>query len=201
MTQISPKLDPSRTALLVMDYQHGILGMIETAGALVERAQHLIEVVRERGGHVGYVRVAFTPEELAAVPETNKGFAAAKASGRAPLHDAPESQIDERIAAQEGDIVVRKRRVGAFSKTDLLEQLRQRDIDTLILAGVSTSGVVLSTLRDAADRDFRLFVVGDACADPNPTVHEVLVRDVFPRQAGVISTAELAGILGAPPTR
>jgi nicotinamidase-related amidase len=188
------KIDPRRTALLVMDYQRGILGMIESSDALVERARQAIETVRERGGHIGYVRVALTPDELAAVPETNKSFAAAKASGRAPAHDGPESAIDERIAPREGDIVVRKRRVGAFSTTDLPEQLRGRDIDTLILAGVSTSGVVLSTLRDAADRDYRIFVIADACADPNATVHEVLTQDVFPRQADVISTAEVASL-------
>jgi nicotinamidase-related amidase len=188
------KIDPRSTALLVMDYQRGILGMIENSDALVERARHAIETVRECGGHIGYVRVALTPDELAAVPETNKGFAAAKASGRAPAHDGPESAIDERIAPREGDIVVRKRRVGAFSTTDLREQLHGRDIDTLILAGVSTSGVVLSTLRDAADRDYRIFVIADACADPNATVHEVLMQDVIPRQADVISTAEVASL-------
>lgn len=188
------KLDPRRTALLVMDYQRGILGMIEDAAALVERAQNAIETVRKHGGHVGYVRVAFTPDEVAAIPETNKGFAAAKTSGRAPMDDGPESVIDERIAPRSSDIVVRKRRVGAFSTTDLLEQLRKRNVDTLILAGVSTGGVVLSTVRDAADRDYRLFVLADACADPNATVHEVLTRDVFPRQADVIFTAELAAL-------
>jgi nicotinamidase-related amidase len=188
------KIDPTRTALLVMDYQRGILGMIENADTLVERARDAVETVRAHGGHIGYVRVAFTPEELAAVPETNKGFAAVKTSGRAPMHDGPESAIDERIAPHEGDILVRKRRVGAFSTTDLLDHLRARGVDTLILAGVSTSGVVLSTLRDAADRDYRLFVLADACADPNATVHDVLIRDVFPRQADVISTAEVAGL-------
>lgn len=188
------KIDPRRTALLVMDYQRNILGMIENADALVERAQHAIETVRKHGGHVGYVRVAFTPDEVADIPETNKGFAAAKTSGRAPMDGGPESVIDERIAPREGDIVVRKRRVGAFSTTDLLEQLRERNVDTLILAGVSTSGVVLSTVRDAADRDYRLFVLADACADSSATVHEVLTRDVFPRQADVISTAEVASL-------
>jgi nicotinamidase-related amidase len=194
LPETTPKIDPRRTALLVMDYQRGILGMIEDSDALVERARQTIETVRERGGYVGYVRVALTPDELAAVPETNKGFAAAKASGRAPTHDGPESQIDERIAPREGDIVVRKRRVGAFSTTDLSEQLRRRDVDTLILAGISTSGVVLSTLRDAADRDYRIFVIADACADPNASVNEMLMEQVFPRQADVISAAEVASL-------
>jgi nicotinamidase-related amidase len=107
-------------------------------------------------------------------------------------NDTPETRIDERIEPQAGDIVVRKVRVGAFSTTDLNEQLRERGIDTLILAGVSTSGVVLSTIRDAADRDYRIYVLADACADIDSEVHEVLMGKVFARQAFVIAVSELA---------
>lgn len=180
-----------------MDYQTGIVGMIEQSDALVERARQAIEIVRRNGGHVGYVRVAFTPEEYATIPGRNKAFAGAKASGRVFFADSPETAIDARIAPREVDIVVRKVRVGAFSTTDLAEQLRRRGIDTLILAGISTSGVVLSTLRDAADHDYRLFVLADACADPNATVHDVLVNDVFSRQADIISTSDLDALLSA----
>ena len=65
------------------------------------------------------------------------------------------------------------------------------------MAGLSTSGVVLSTVRDGADRDYRLIVLADACADPGPGVHEFLTGKVFPRQARVIRTEELAALLGA----
>ena len=92
---------------------------------------------------------------------------------------------------------MRKTRVGAFSTTDLDQQLRDRGIDTLILAGISTSGVVLSTVRDAADRDYRVYVLEDASADPDPEVHDLLIRKIFPRQAYVISIAELSNLLTA----
>ena len=61
--------------------------------------------------------------------------------------DSPATQIDERVAPAAGDIVVRKVRVGAFGTTDLDQQLRARGVDTLVLAGISTSGVTISTLR------------------------------------------------------
>ena len=70
-------------------------------------------------------------------------------------------------------------------------------VDTLILAGISTSGVVLSTVRDGADRDYALYVLSDATADRDATVHACLMEKVFPRQAEVISVAELEGILTA----
>jgi nicotinamidase-related amidase len=69
-------------------------------------------------------------------------------------------------------------------------------VDTLILAGISTSGVVLSTVRDASDRDYRVLVLADATADPDADVHEFLIERILPRQADVITTAQLEGLLG-----
>jgi nicotinamidase-related amidase len=116
-------------------------------------------------------------------------------AGRAFHADELATAVHERIAPQGGDIVVRKTRVGAFSTTDLEQQLRDREVDTLILAGISTSGVVLSTVRDAHDRDYRLFVLADVSADPEPGVHEFLTERIFPSQAHVIELAELPGLL------
>jgi nicotinamidase-related amidase len=68
--------------------------------------------------------------------------------------------------------------------------LRANAIDTLVLAGIATSGVVLSTLRHAADADYRLVVVEDCCADRDAEVHRVLMMKVFARQAAVLSSAD-----------
>lgn len=59
------------------------------------------------------------------------------------------------------------------------------------MCGIATSGVVLSTLRHAADADYRIVVVRDCCADADPEVHACLLDKVFPRQAMVVSAAEL----------
>jgi nicotinamidase-related amidase len=190
-------IDPQRTALLVMDYQEAIVAMIEDADALVARAAQAIELVRGYGGHIGYVRVAFTAADLQNIPATSSMGARIAAGPEAFMDDSPTTQIDERVAPRSEDIIVRKTRVGAFSTTDLAQQLTSRGIDTLILAGISTSGVVLSTVRDASDRDYRLFVLSDATADRDPVVHECLMEKVFPRQADVITVAELGGLLGA----
>ena len=167
----TPTIDPTRTALLVMDYQNGIVAMAGEAGAESALA-HTIEaadLLRTAGGRIGYVRVAFTDEDIAAIPASSQFAAMVTPERRDYLHvDSPATAIDERIAPQEGDIVVRKTRVGAFSTTDLHEQLRAANVDTLVLAGLSTSGVVLSTVRDGADRDYRIFLLADACADPMP---------------------------------
>lgn len=70
-----------------------------------------------------------------------------------------------------------------------------RSIDTLVLAGISTSGVVLSTWMDAADRDYRVYVLPDGVADHDPEVHRVLVEKVFPSRAHVIDTAQPRDLL------
>ncbi|HEY6523265.1 MAG TPA: cysteine hydrolase [Solirubrobacteraceae bacterium] len=195
MTDAASPIDPRRTALLVMDYQQAIVGMIDDSDALVARAVEAIKLVRARGGYVGYVRVAFTDADLQNIPPTSRMGARIASSPQAFHDDSPTTQIDERVAPQDGDIIVRKTRVGAFSTTDLAQQLGDRGVDTLVLAGISTSGVVLSTVRDGSDRDYALYVLSDATADPDPSVQACLMEQVFPRQADVITVAELDGLL------
>ncbi|MFE4958194.1 cysteine hydrolase family protein [Streptomyces sp. NPDC056653] len=195
-TPVLPTIDPKRTALLAMDFQNGIVASVAEPDALVERVGGAIADVRATGGTIGYVRVAFTEDDWAAVPATNKTFSGV-AAAKMMHHEDAATQIDERIAPEDGDIVVRKIRFGPGSTTDLHQQLRDRDIDTLILSGISTSGVVLSTLIDAADRDYRVFVLTDGVADHHPDVHRTLLDHVFPSRAHLIDTAQLAELLKA----
>ena len=144
MSDQAPVLDPKRTALLVMDFQQDVLQRMPGLEPLVARVQGAIADMRDHGGTIGYVRVAFTEEDWAAIPPGNSIFARA-AQNRMMHHEDPSTAIHDSLAPQPGDIVVRKTRVGAMSTTDLDRQLRDRGIDTLVLAGISTSGVVLST--------------------------------------------------------
>jgi nicotinamidase-related amidase len=189
-----PAVDPARTALLAMDFQSAITSPLSQADELIARVGTAIDDLREAGGTIGYVRVGFTEEDWQAIPETNKTFAAA-AEGRAMHHEDPATAVDPRIAPRDGDIEVRKTRFGGMSTTDLDEQLRARGIDTLVLTGVSTSGVVLSTLIDAADRDYRVYVLSDGVADYDPEAHHTLITRVFPSRAHVITTAELRDLV------
>ncbi len=199
MNEEFPIINPVRTALLVMDYQPAILGLVPNGGAdkLLDRANLALAFARANGITVGYVRVAFAEADYRAIPETNKSFFALSARPGFLQQDSAESGIDPRVGPAPEDTVVRKVRVGAFSTTDLETQLRRKRIDTLILAGISTSGVVLSTVRDAADRDYRLYILSDACADTDTEVHEVLMQKIFPRQAHVVTVADLPGLLRA----
>ena len=180
-----------------MDYQNGIVGMLGEPDELLSNAARAIATVRRAGGHVGYVRVAFEDADLEAIPPTSGMGARVGASADSFRNDSPNTAVHERVAPQTGDIVVRKVRVGAFSTTDLDAQLRARGVDTVILAGISTSGVVLSTVRDASDRDYRVLVVADATADRESDVHQFLIERIFPRQADVVTTAQLEDLLSS----
>jgi len=193
MTDSTAPIDAQRAALLLMDYQNGVIEMLGDAAApLLDRVTETISQVRSRGGQVAYVRVGFADGERPSGPMAARVGDAATTVYHA---DARGTQIDDRIAPQDGDIVVRKTRVGPFGSTDLDEQLRARGVDTLIMAGIATSGCVLSAVRDGHDRDYRLVVLSDLCADREPELHSFLVERIFPRQGDVITTSELGQLL------
>ena len=99
-------------------------------------------------------------------------------------------KIHPALEPQPGEIIVTKRRISAFSGSDLEVLLRAFSAKHLILSGVSTSGVVLSTTREAADKDYALTILSDCCADADEEVHRVLTTKVFPRQADVRTVDE-----------
>jgi nicotinamidase-related amidase len=184
------EFQPSRSALLLMDFQNAIVGMVgEQSAALLERAAAARETARLAGMAIMHVRVAFTDADYAAVSPRNKSFAALGKS-RFLTDRAEPAAIHSALAPAGDEEVFTKTRVGAFSTTNLQSRLEARGIDTLILSGIATSGVVLSTLRDAADRDYRLLVLADCCADMDAEVHRVLIEKVFPRQADVMRLPE-----------
>ncbi|MFD4532070.1 cysteine hydrolase [Kitasatospora sp. NPDC058397] len=195
----APALDPEHTALLVLDCQPAILAALPEGGgreALLDRVEAAIADVRTSGGTIAYVRVGFTEADWDAIPATNKSFAPL-ARHRVMHHEDPATAIHERLAPRDDDLVVRKTRFGGMSNTDLDQQLRERGITTLVVSGVSTSGVVLSTVLDAADRDYRLYVLSDGVADPDTEVHDALLQKVLPSRAHIIDTAELRTLLRA----
>ena len=180
-------------ALLLMDFQ---VGVVERFGSteVLQRARETLDAARSGGVPVVFVRVGFrdaTPE----VSARNKSFSAlAGQTGMA--EDSPATQVVAELEPLASELIVVKRRVSAFTGSDLEVVLRASDIDHLVLSGIATSGVVLSTLREAADRDYRLTVLSDACADRDAEVHRVLTEKVFPRQADVVTVAEWVSGLG-----
>jgi nicotinamidase-related amidase len=178
----------AKHALLVMDVQPAVLDRYPDPGYL-PRLREAIDAARKGGVPVIYPIVGFR----AGYPEVstrNRMFGALRARGVTAGEEA--TRVHPDVAPEPGDIVVTKRRVSAFAGSDLDMVLRAGEIDHLVLTGIATSGVVLSTLRQAADLDFGLTVLADGCLDADPEVHRVLIEKVFPQQAEVTTVADWA---------
>ena len=191
-------VDPWSAALLVMDYQVDALTRFMTAAQSADAiacVSDLIATARDAGIHVV---VAFRPGHPEVSPR-NPPFSALKANGMLAA-GSEGAAIHPAAAAREGEPIVVKHRISPFVGTDLETLLRANGIDTLVLAGVHTSGVVLSTVRHAGDLDYRLVVVRDCCADPDAEVHAMLLDIVIAKQAAVVTAAELAGALPGRPS-
>jgi nicotinamidase-related amidase len=190
--------DRQHTALLMMDYQNTIVsGVAERYPGLLNRAAAVLAAARNAGLLVGYVVVRFR-EGYPEVSPRNRGFAGLRAAGRL-REGTPGAEVHPQVAPRPGEVVVVKRRVGAFSTTDLETILRAQGVTTLVLLGIATSGVVLSTVRWAADMDYELVVVEDCCADGDDEVHRVLTQKVFPRQATVVQASVVIAALANTP--
>ena len=186
--------DTETAALLVMDFQTTIVdGYATDKDALLDRTARLIDAARKAAIMVVYVAVGFR----AGYPEVSPGnlsFSTIKGTGRFAAGDAG-ADIHPAVAPQPDEVVVTKHRVSAFAGTDLDMILRANGIGTLILTGIATSGVVLSTVRHGADADYRLIVVRDCCSDRDEEVHRVLTEKVFPRQASVVVADDVLGAI------
>ena len=185
-------MDPKHTAVLSMDCQTGIVSIYakDDKDAFLTRAASVLNHARASGMSIIHIQVGFRPG-LPEVSSRNILFSSLKSSAEHQrLFQEPLGTIPSVIAPKEGEPVITKHRISAFTGTDLSMILRANDIDTLVLLGIATSGVVLSTLLEAADADFRLAVIKDCCADLDPRVHDCLINNFFPTRASVLSVQE-----------
>ena len=186
----------SRTALLAMDCQAGIVAVyVKPAEEFLARASKALQAAREQGMQVVHVQVGFRPG-LPEVSRRNKIFAAVLDS---PQHQeffkGASGAIHPALGPEPGDIVVTKHRISAFTGTELAMILRAKEIETVVLFGIATSGVVLSTLLDAGDADYRVVVISDCCADQDAELHDALLKRLFPRRADVITADDFVKAL------
>ena len=172
-----------------MDVQPGIVERLSDQKAYLNKVLAAVATAHKNNVPVIYIVVGFRsgfPE----VSSMNKSFSNINKGMRTAMVDPSPS-----IAPIKSDLVVIKHRVSAFSGSDLEMLLRAQGIQHLILAGIATSGVVLSTVREAADKDYKLTVLSDICADFDEEVHSLLVKKLFSRQADVITSSGWAKTL------
>src|SRR5918999_376337 len=190
-------LDQGKTMLLMADFSTSGIGQNPLAKArqTLERARDVLDAARQAGVFVGYCISHFRPG-FPEVSDRNKTRAARRDSGEVLPAD-PAALIHQSVLPREGEPIIAKHRTSAFSGRAFEMILRAHNIETLILMGHATSGVILSTVRVAADLDYQLIVVEDGCAVRDPEVHKQPMDKVFPRQATVVSSKEMVEALAA----
>ncbi len=188
--------DIARTAVVALDCQAGIVSIYAKPEAeFLERASRVLSAARAAGMPVIFVQVAFRPG-LPEVSSRNKLFAAVKSSSQHPkLFEGTSGAIHPALAPEGSDIVVTKHRISAFASTELEMLLRAQEIETVVLFGIATSGVVLSTVLHASDADYRIVVIADCCADLDAELHASLVHRLFPHRAEVVMARDFAEAL------
>jgi nicotinamidase-related amidase len=177
------ELEKQNTALLVMDMQAGIISHYPKAANLTSNVAKAIASARENNIQVIYVVVGFRP----GAPERK-----VSKDGLNPFAQVDMEafmKIDPVLEPLPGDLIVTKRRFSAFTGSDLEVILRAQDIKHLVLTGYATSGVLLSTYCEAADKDYQLTILSDCCGNADEEVQEVLLNKVFPRMAKVMAVA------------
>lgn len=191
----TPELDPTRTAVLVMDMQAPFLAHCADAPGLISRINQLTGAARDAGALIGFVRVAFRPghPEMA---DHSPLAAVVKPAGML-VEGGADTEIDSALDRAEADVVVTKHRTSALYGNDLDLILRARRVDTLVLTGFSTAGVILSTMDTAFELDYRIVVPADCCADPDSDLHRTLLTKLFPRKATVLAGGAPRWVRGA----
>ncbi|GFN20934.1 hypothetical protein AtubIFM55763_001047 [Aspergillus tubingensis] len=177
-----------KAALLLLDIQNGIVNRLENTTQYLQTLSTVTQAARNAQLDIIHVVTAFR----AGHPECNpRNLSVARAKEMGAFRNNDEStQVHPAVAPRDEEPIVTKYRVSAFTSTELDLILRSMGITEVVMAGLITSGAVLSTVRAAADLDYSVTVLEDGCMDLDPEVHRVLMEKVFTRQGRVVSSKE-----------
>lgn len=185
-------INPASTALVLLDLQKVCIEQWvpeENRITLLKNVSNLLAWARKIQLSVIHVKVAFR-EGYPEISSSNKLFSELAASDLF-LPSSPGCDFHEAVKPNCGEPTVEKHRVGAFTGTDLDMILRSRGIRTIIFGGITTTGALLSAVRQAFDLDYKLIVPGDCCVDPDNELHEIVLNRIVAVHATVTTANRL----------
>jgi len=186
----TPAITPARTALLVMHYQTDIMELFPSvAPALLANTRQLCDAARHAGVSVYFAKIHFSPGYPEVSPLNKNG------QGIKQLDLFVHDRISPELGRREDEPIVIAHRASVFFGTDLQLRLSAQGIDTLIMVGVASTGVMLSSIAHASDADYRLLTVKDCCYDPDSVVHEHLFATAFESRTTVLSLDQALSLL------
>jgi nicotinamidase-related amidase len=182
-------IDPARAALMVIDMQvdfaspHGALGLagvdLSTVPDALAAAERLAAAARAAGAPVIFVGL-----QTSADTDSPAWAERMRRRGGAPEEEGALCRAGEPGAAfvgptpAPGDLVIAKTRYSGFFRTDLDARLRERNVDTLVVCGLTTECCVDCTVRDAFHLDYHVFLAADACAAYEADIHAVALKSL-----------------------
>ncbi|KAJ7037385.1 Isochorismatase-like protein [Mycena alexandri] len=195
----------SSTALLVCDLQTMILGMVDEGKKpkLIDATKTLLAAARANGVQIFHCVIDTELDPLPTCKVADRWATAFKPALTANpvLAQEPPEVAAPAGALNEREITVGRRpgHVSALRSNGLTPALLREKygVTSLVICGISTSGVVLSTVKQASDDDFIVTVVEEACIDPSPELHKLLMEKAFLSAAWVMNLEEAVSVLGS----
>ena len=189
----------ARPALILVDFARAYFEPSSPLYAGVENerlvAANLRDTARRRGIPTVFTRVEYVPGD----PARDGGLFYRKIAALSAFDRGnPLGDFTPPLQPEPDDIVVTKAYPSAFFGTDLAEVLRERGIDTCVIAGLTTSGCVRASALDALCHGFAPLVVADACGDRDRATHDANLFDLAAKYADVIGSDEALAYLQAP---
>lgn len=173
-----------------MHYQTDILELFPSvAPTLLANTRRLCDAARDKGISVYFAKFHFSPGYPEVSPLNKNG------QGVKQLGLFLEDQISPELGRQADEPIIIAHRASVFFGTDLQVRLSAQGIDTLIMVGIASTGVMLSSVAYASDADFRLFTVKDCCYDPDQVAHDHLFATAFESRTTVLTLADALALL------
>ncbi len=187
-----------RPALIVVDLSRAFTDPDADLGsdcsAVIDGANELLHAFRQAGHPIFFSTIAYRD------PDTESGIWLRKIRGLSALvSGSPWVEQDPRLARDPADVIVVKRQASCFFETDFQRALEEKEIDTLVIAGVSTSGCVRATAVDGAQLGYCVIVAEEAVGDRLMDAHQQSLRDIDLKYGDVLSNAEILRKLGNNP--
>ncbi|MBB5689374.1 isochorismatase family protein [Roseomonas alkaliterrae] len=184
-------------ALVIVDFVVGFADPAHFGGGniapAIAQTVHLLAFARRHGWPVAHTRVVYAEDGSDAGVFTLKAPSLRKLTETSPL-----SQIVPELAPLPGELVVRKQGASGFFETNLAGWLAFRRVDTVAVAGCTTSGCVRATVVDAMQHNLRTICVTDCVGDRAIGPHEANLFDIGQKYADLMTRAELEAAWRAP---
>ncbi len=178
-------------AIVVVDFVLGFTDPAHFGGGNINQAitqtTHLLALARANGWPIAHTRVVYADDG------SDCGAFVRKVPPLATLTEtSPLSQIVPEVAPRSGELIVRKRQASAFFATGLADWLASHCVDTVLVAGCTTSGCVRATVVDACSHNFRTIVLTDCVGDRALGPHEANLFDMGQKYADLMTLAQLS---------